>query len=550
MRSLIRATIPLILLGVALGQGSLLLVGGGGEGYNDWSDTPYAWFVEQAGYGTIINIDASEVSDWYPGYFEHLGADEASHELRIRTRTEANDPEIADLIRAADGIFIEGGDQWPYVENWNGTLVEEAILEVFENGGAVGGTSAGLAVLGQVDFTAQYGSVLAPEPLENPCRTDMALSDIFLPLATGVLTDSHFHSRGRIGRLIPLLARWASDTGEWLMGMGVADNTAACLASDGTLTVWGEGSVTILYRDPDSVLDLACPPQAAFSLTTLHMDQLTEGHVYDLYSHTLLDGAGTLVPVLPDTLPVNYQAVYMDGSTDTAADLGEWKVTGLTGNLAAWYGNLNLVAGNGALPRTLIMPRIWHEYDEFENRVVGSLWAIGQHPGLTALWLDEGVTAAVSSDGVFTPNGQAWVLDSRHVSHAGFPDHRNTCYGGLIGLRIHILEAGMEYDLASHQLVSLDPGQPILPEQSRLEGKPNPFNGEVIILHPLASTEERTMRIFDYQGRLVRKLVPGEDGQTRWDGRDDFGNDLASGIYLVTLTHQGRALVCKLVLMK
>ena len=40
-----------------IAQGSLLLVGGGGEDYNSWSDQPYGWFVARADSGKIINID-------------------------------------------------------------------------------------------------------------------------------------------------------------------------------------------------------------------------------------------------------------------------------------------------------------------------------------------------------------------------------------------------------------------------------------------------------------------------------------------------------------
>ena len=43
-------------------QGSVLLVGGGQENYNDWSDLPYGWFVQKADSGKIINIDVSSAS--------------------------------------------------------------------------------------------------------------------------------------------------------------------------------------------------------------------------------------------------------------------------------------------------------------------------------------------------------------------------------------------------------------------------------------------------------------------------------------------------------
>ena len=65
----------LILINNLIAQGSIMLVGGGGEGYGSWSDQPYGWFVEKADSGKIINIDVDETSDWYPTYFISLGAD-------------------------------------------------------------------------------------------------------------------------------------------------------------------------------------------------------------------------------------------------------------------------------------------------------------------------------------------------------------------------------------------------------------------------------------------------------------------------------------------
>ena len=71
-------------------QGSVMMVGGGGENYNAWSDEPYGWFVEKAGYGKIINIDVDESSDWYPSYFVSLGANITSHNLHRQYLNEGS----------------------------------------------------------------------------------------------------------------------------------------------------------------------------------------------------------------------------------------------------------------------------------------------------------------------------------------------------------------------------------------------------------------------------------------------------------------------------
>jgi len=531
-----------------MAQGSLLLVGGGGEDYSDWSDIPYAWFVAQADSGIVINIDVSSTASWYTNYFKSFGADPASLSLQIATRAAANDPATANLLRSASGIFIEGGDQWDYVQTWDGTLAEQAIIDVFNAGGVIGGTSAGLAVLGEVDFTAQYGSVIAPEALANPCRSDIALSEHLLPLLPGVLTDSHFHSRGRLGRLIPMLARWEHETGEWLTGLGIADNTAACLEADGTMTVWGEGSVSVLYAESNVTSNVNCDSPQELTLTSLRMDQLVHGSKYDLHQKLLIDGADAIVEVTPESNPHIYQALTLNGAADSTASSGEYQVTNLTGNLAAWRGNLGLSVGSEHLPGTVIMPRVWREYDEYENRVVGTLWAIGQHPGLTGILLDSDATAVVDTEGVLTPNGQVWVFDSHQLTHSGFPTDHNTCYGGLIGLRIHILDTGLPFDLTSLHPVSTHTKTALLPV-NHLSVWPNPFNPSTTIHYGLLESGRIVLKLFNINGQEFATLVdviagPGEYSYSL------KATELAAGIYLTSLTSGHQTIVEKMVLIK
>ena len=184
-----------------IAQGSVMLVGGGGENYNSWSDEPYSWFVEQAGHGKIINIDVDESSEWYQAYFIYLGADSTSHNLQIATIEDANNPFIYQELLSADGIFIEGGDQWDYISTWKNTLVQTAIEYIYDNGGVIGGTSAGLAVLGEVVFDAEHGSLTSDQAAYNPYHYRISITDDFLNILPGVLTDSHFNDRGRLGRL-------------------------------------------------------------------------------------------------------------------------------------------------------------------------------------------------------------------------------------------------------------------------------------------------------------------------------------------------------------
>ncbi len=69
---------------------------------------------------------------------------------------------------------------------------------------------------------------------------------------------------------------------------------------------------------------------------------------------------------------------------------------------------------------------------------------------------------------------------------------------------------------------------------------PNPFNPSTTIRYELASSASVHLDVFDAAGRRVRELVGGVPGNTgahsvTWDGRDDRGVGLPSGVYFVRL---------------
>jgi len=76
----------------------------------------------------------------------------------------------------------------------------------------------------------------------------------------------------------------------------------------------------------------------------------------------------------------------------------------------------------------------------------------------------------------------------------------------------------------------------LAPLQSRLIGNaPNPFNPNTSIRFELAQPGAVVLQVFDSRGRLLRKLeaalLPVGPQQFLWDGRDQRGNSLPSGVY-------------------
>ncbi len=83
---------------------------------------------------------------------------------------------------------------------------------------------------------------------------------------------------------------------------------------------------------------------------------------------------------------------------------------------------------------------------------------------------------------------------------------------------------------------------------------PNPLR-EVTTLHFSLPHEGRVaLAVFDLQGRQVRELVrgafPGGERSVTWNGRDDQGRSVSSGIYFVRLEALGRTLVRRVAMVR
>lgn len=84
---------------------------------------------------------------------------------------------------------------------------------------------------------------------------------------------------------------------------------------------------------------------------------------------------------------------------------------------------------------------------------------------------------------------------------------------------------------------------------------PNPFNPKTTIAYSVRERAHVTLNVYDVAGRLVRTLVSGvQDPRDRyevtWDGRDDGGSSVASGVYFYQLTVGTHTETKKMMLLK
>lgn len=220
--------------------GGICMMGGANE-HNE----AMRWFLRRSGGGDVLVLRASG-SDGYNNYmYTQLGVKVNSVETIVcHNKSGSTDPYILERIRKAEAIWFAGGDQWNYVNYWRGTEVARLINEaVAERNIVIGGTSAGMAILGGFYFSAQNGSVTSQEALSNPYRNDVRVdsSDFLnLPFMDDVITDSHYDDPDRRGRHVAFLARIFTDYGREGRGIACNEYVAVCVDSDGIASVYGD----------------------------------------------------------------------------------------------------------------------------------------------------------------------------------------------------------------------------------------------------------------------------------------------------------------------
>lgn len=189
-------------------SGLLVLQGGG-----DDVDENYIRMGARGGGGDFVVLRASGDDD-YQSYIYGLCHCDSVETLIVDNRAAAFDPYVVETVRNAEALFIAGGDQANYVRFWKGTPLEDAINFVVAKPAPIGGTSAGMAIMGEFSFSAMSPETLtSAKALADPYTAELTLERDFLvlPRMKGILTDQHLWERDRIGRTVALLARLLQD---------------------------------------------------------------------------------------------------------------------------------------------------------------------------------------------------------------------------------------------------------------------------------------------------------------------------------------------------
>ncbi len=261
----------------------LLLKGGGGDVEAAWR-----WFLDCAAGGDVLVLRAGG-GDAYQSYlFEQIGGVSSVTTIKFNDASAAHDPAVLARIASAEAVFLAGGDQARYIRFWKDSPVAEALNAHLAAGKPLGGTSAGLAVLGEFYFSALRDTITSAQALSDPFHARLTLGDGFLstPRLAGVVTDSHFSERRRQGRLLAFLARLRAEHPDAprLVGLGIDEATALCIEPEGSARVHTAkaGSAWLLRIDSVDTLAPGIPleargtavaitPASAFDVNTLEL---------------------------------------------------------------------------------------------------------------------------------------------------------------------------------------------------------------------------------------------------------------------------------------
>jgi cyanophycinase len=174
-----------------------------------------------------------EVGKVYLRAFKKLGH-KNTNVLHIRSREEAEHPEVIERIKNAGCIMFSGGDQFILTSVLQGTSITDIIHEKYLNEEfVIAGTSAGAMAMPR----------LMIYPGREPLNVLRKLVPVYkgLSLINDVIIDTHFLVRGRFRRLAVAIAEKPEN-----LGIGLEEDTGIIVREGNKIEAIGSGLVTII----------------------------------------------------------------------------------------------------------------------------------------------------------------------------------------------------------------------------------------------------------------------------------------------------------------
>lgn len=206
--------------------------------------------------------------------------------LNIHSREQANAEENCDRIKAADVIIFTGGDQLRLSSIFGGTAIHQILLDKYQDEPVViAGTSAGAAASSK---NMIYQGSSKDALLKGEVKITGGLGFI-----DGVIVDTHFVQRGRIGRLL-----YATASNPGILGIGLGEDTGLYISNGNTMEAIGSGMVILVdgrNMADTNLTDVDMGQPVSINNMTVHV--MCDGDIYDLMAHKLTIHHPKVVPI-------------------------------------------------------------------------------------------------------------------------------------------------------------------------------------------------------------------------------------------------------------
>ncbi|SDE17114.1 cyanophycinase [Mucilaginibacter pineti] len=197
--------------------------------------------------------------------------------LHIKTRDDAANKEYLDRVRKADIVMFSGGDQLRLTAIFGGTEFLQILKQRYNNENfVIAGTSAGAAAAStHMIYRGQSNEALIKGEVQITAG---------LGFVDGVIIDTHFVQRGRIGRLM-----YAVATNPGILGIGLGEDTGLLITEGNCMEAIGSGLIILVDGRnivATNIYDVELGSPVSIENLKVHVMSIFDK--YDLAQHKLI----------------------------------------------------------------------------------------------------------------------------------------------------------------------------------------------------------------------------------------------------------------------
>lgn len=260
--------------GITPGDGHLFIIGGGAR--PDSLMTKYVALGGGKSCKVLVvpyaSADIHDTGSYQVSEFKRIGVEQCEY---ISVDKAAIDtPEALAMLDGVTAVFFSGGDQNRLTGVLLGTKFLEKIKEIHKNGGVIGGTSAGAAVMSKIMLTGEEMGAPADRSGDfSYIKRGHVVTTEGFGFVTDAIVDQHFIIRKRENRLISILLENPE-----LKGVGIDEATAIIVDTKGKFQVAGQSQVMVF--EPVSTPTVTATGYQKINALTMRL--LTAGDTYSL----------------------------------------------------------------------------------------------------------------------------------------------------------------------------------------------------------------------------------------------------------------------------